>query len=321
MSKTDALIAETISKAKPGRGGWLRTNCPFCALEYKEDKRWSWGFNPESGYWHCFRCETEGFFGTGEIVFSAKPVTREPVDEMPLPDEFISLDQPAPRVSDDPLDALFGGGDPTEGARACLKRRGVSIELAKRLEFGVCLQGRYRNRLIMPVRVRGVRVGYVARALAKSKIPYLYPEGMPRGEVMINQDVLARETDEPVLVMEGWMDMLPYFNDADVAGCLGKPGDAHIELLVKAKRPIVMVLDGDAWRLGRAVAETLAFRGQRAGFLKLPPKVDPNDAAVRDNKKSWLLRRAWSAVGMQYCLTTASRDARINDHHADHRVQ
>jgi hypothetical protein len=302
----DEQIAATVAAAKLGNNGWYRANCPFCALHFKEDKRWSWGYNPESGYWHCFKCFASGWYETDAVTFVTRPrITQAPTDDFPLPDGFLSLAEYRP----DPTD-LLSMFDPRAAALEYLRGRGVSAELAGRLGFGVkqgnacsCCEGRnrcrYFGRLIMPVTVAGVRRGFVARALRKSKIPYLYPDGMPRGEILINQDVLSRETDEPALVMESWFDQLPYFDVADTVGTLGKPGAAHIELLAASPRPIVIVLDGDAWQLGRQVADLLRFRGKRSGFVKLPPTRDPNDVALAGRRR-WLLERAWRSVGMTY---------------------
>ena len=82
------------------------------------------------------------------------------------------------------------------------------------------------------------------------------------------------ETDEPVMVVEGCFDALPYWPDA--AALLGKPGEAQVRSLLEAKRPVVVVLDGDSWEEGMMLSMDLELQGQRSGYVRLPPKQDPN---------------------------------------------
>jgi hypothetical protein len=311
------LISETVARAKLGRNGWARAHCPFCVVSNDPDKRWSWGYNVESGYWHCFRCRACGMIDERErlVTFVAKPHEHvQPTDDMPLPSGFVWLGAPAPEQLADLIAQLFPS--PLLAAQNYVVGRGVDLDFAVRNGWGFvpsgrdrckCCEGkdwcRWRGRLIMPVLVAGVRVGWVGRSLQpRAKIPYLYPDGMPRGNVLINQDVLFDQTrTDPVMQMEGWLDLAPYAPYVDCVGSLGKPGDAHVELLGKSHRPIVSVLDGDAWKEARTVAELLAFLHphKRSGFLRLPPKQDPNDEARRGLRDK-LITAAWRTVGCRY---------------------
>lgn len=94
-------------------------------------------------------------------------------------------------------------------------------------------------------------------------------------------------------MVEGVPDAIPYWPDA--VSCLGKPSEEQIRLLTHAKRPVVMCLDGDAWRLGRRVAERLAYDEVQASFVRLPPKTDPNNQAI-NHGPAWLIERAAEAV-------------------------
>ena len=64
-----------------------------------------------------------------------------------------------------------------------------------------------------------------------------------------------------------------------MVACLGKPNEAHLALLQEARRPVVVVLDGDAWEEGEALSLRLRFEGLRAGFVRLPPKTDPDEVS------------------------------------------
>ena len=54
-------VLDALADAIPSGNGWLRAHCPFCpGIIGKVDKRRSFGCNNDTGYYHCFRCGTEG---------------------------------------------------------------------------------------------------------------------------------------------------------------------------------------------------------------------------------------------------------------------
>lgn len=284
------LAQQAMASAKLGRGGWFRATCPFCILRKgTPDKRWSWGYLPERGTWHCFRCGAFGSFGgDGTAAKSYKPPVLDGHELDPeleewakLPKSFTLIAETKPTVDD-----LLGVIDAYEPARQFLKRRGVSRALAREVGIGACLLGckgedpectkddrcmacRFRKRILVPIigpEDMG-QVGFVARTWGKTAmVNYLYPKGMPRGQAMFNHSAIWRETDEPILVVEGVFDAFPYWPNA--VACLGKPTDDQIEALATSKRPIAVCLDGDAWREGKAAARLLAYDGARAGFVR-----------------------------------------------------
>jgi hypothetical protein len=97
---------------------------------------------------------------------------------------------------------------------------------------------------------------------------------MQRAKFLYNQAALYVETDAPVLIVEGVFDALPYWPHA--VACLGKPGEVHRWLMTEAKRPIAVVLDGDAWEEGWGLSEWLRTEvNVPVGFVRLPPCTDP----------------------------------------------
>jgi hypothetical protein len=106
-------------------------------------------------------------------------------------------------------------------------------------------------------------------------LKYRYPEGMKRGDHLWNYQALLKETEEPALVVEGVWDGLPHW--PDVAACLGKPTRNQYPLLLAAKRPLIVVLDGDAWEECRSLALKLRLDGMRVKWLRLPPRTDPGE--------------------------------------------
>ena len=293
MSDNRQIAFEAFARSRPGKGGWYRSNCPFCIAKMgTPDKRQSWGCFPDSGWWHCFRCDTHGWLTPRTTPTKVRTLNlgRDEISEVPLPKDFIMVEIPRRIENVDVFDML----DSLSGPLPFLSHRGIPAGLARSLRVGYCVRGRYHNRVIFPIAVAGRNLGFVARAWdSSSRIPYLYPEGMQRGQILFNQDAIQVRTSIPLMLVEGVLDAIPYWPDA--VACLGKPSQGHIKALGAAKRPIVICLDGDAWRLGARVAERLAFDGAHASFVRLPPKRDPNDLAVNEGP-TWLIDRVDKAA-------------------------
>lgn len=295
----------------------MRAVCPFCILRKgTPDKRWSWGHHPESGKWHCFRCGAWGTFGEGRGGKDYKPPKIDDVlppeallDCERMPETFALL-----RDHEADEDDVWGSvTDPFAPVRDFLSRRGVAPETIERVGIGAvlngcqrqdpsctngdpCLSCRFRKRVIVPIRdaTDDHLIGYVGRLWKNGWLNYLYPPGMPRGQALFNHAAVHVETSTPLLVVEGVFDALPYWPHA--VACLGKPTEDQIESIAQAARPVVMALDGDAWRESRAWAMLLArykhpHPNFRVGFVKLPPTEDPNSV-----DPSWLLEQAKQCV-------------------------
>jgi DNA primase len=112
---------------------------------------------------------------------------------------------------------------------------------------------------------------------------------MQRGEVLYNHTALHVETERPVMVVEGVFDALALWPHA--VAVLGKPSHFQVDALASAKRPVAIVLDGDAWQEGYALAMRLRLAGQRAGSVTLPPKTDPDE-----------VDRAWLEAAVAECI-------------------
>jgi hypothetical protein len=274
----DAVL-EALHDSVRSTGNWTRAHCPFCLLtKGTPDRNRSLGVH-DSGHYHCFRCETKGYLGRkldpnfdllSELKAQEKKVTFDP------PEGYI------PIYKEPGLSSLT-----TLAPRKYLISRGIGEKIWKYAKIGVTFQGYFRRRIIVPVRdEHDLWVGFVSRIWDKSgRRKYNYPKGMKR-DVFYDDKLLYEDTDKPLLIVEGVFDALPY---AGVAmACFGKPTKNHIEKLKLAKRPIVMCLDGDAWKESYMISQRLRFHGVNASFLRLPPGEDPNTVP-----KHWLLNEAF----------------------------
>lgn len=267
---SDSILALAQGK-RAGSAGWVRIDCPACELTIgKADRKRCMGVSALSGRWNCWRCGSAGRIPNfnPDDFDSSHYVPTDPDDgpqEIDPPEGYMALTE-EPALS----------AEATEEAWRYLEGRGLSFELIKQAQIGVCLTGRYHGRVIVPLLGSdGAWLWWVGRSFIKrAEKPYIYPSG-GRAGLLYNHQALLKKTDVPVAVVEGVFDALYLWPDA--VAVLGKPNDDQIEALVSARRPVAVVLDGDAWVGGLALSMRLRFDGQIAGYCKLPATLDPDE--------------------------------------------
>jgi hypothetical protein len=266
MSALGEEIARAATGRRPSTRGWVRLNCPACERRHgSPDRKASLGVHVFSGRWNCFRCHTRGRFDTG-IEWEEEAPSSEPTPPVDPPEGYYPIFDGPGR---DALSFAF--------ARQYVREeRGLSDEVAREAKIGACLTGKFARRVIIPVvDARGAWRWFIARDFCGTAFrPYLYPSGS-RGGLLYNERALEVETDVPLLVVEGAFDALAHYPDA--VAVLGKPTEDHVQKLIMARRPVVVVLDGDAWEEGDALALRLRVEGVTAGSLRLAPRVDPDE--------------------------------------------
>ena len=269
MSRWDQVVA-ALEGAVESSVGEARTTCPFCDERTgKADRRKSLAINVERGAFKCHKCGIAGYRSGADretpLTDAEKPT---PVAEVPLPDGFVKL-----------------GVEPALSARSMrrpreyLLKRNVTLDAVRQAGIGFVPSGWLKRRVCVPISSLGRgRVGWVARDITgRSDKPYMYAKGMRRASMMFNEHALWRPTDEPAVLVEGVFDALPHWPHA--VALLGKPSHMQVRMLLAAARPLVVALDGDAWREGWALAQKLRLLGREAYSIRLPPLSDPGDMA------------------------------------------
>lgn len=163
-----------------------------------------------------------------------------------------------------------------------LESRGIGAEVIAREAIGGCMRGKYAYRVIVPVLDEDQNwLWYVARAwVATARLRYLYPAGS-RGGTLYRGWAVKTPTMTPLLLVEGVFDALAHWPHA--SAFLGKPTAGQLDWISReAQRPLVVVLDGDAWETGWASCMRLKILGVEAGCVRLPPKSDPAEIQAPD---------------------------------------
>lgn len=284
MGRAENELVEEALRGRRFGSDRIRAECPFCASEGHIDRKTSLVVIAATGRWFCYRCGEWGYLEEppAPALGDEKPAEEQERVTFEPPEHFVELGQGLGArsiVYEDARDYLY-------------KVRKISKYAVRTLRIGACDDGSWRGRVVVPHLDGDVWLGWVGRVWSKKVrsgiLAYRYPKGMIRS--LYNVRVLDTKTDEPALGLEGALDVAHFPDDA--FGFFGGHTAAHIdEIKKRSKRPIAIVLDGDAWEKGEMLGLRLRFDGWRAGSVKLPPKTDP-DEVPRD----WLLEEARRCV-------------------------
>ncbi len=274
MRDRDQTVLDAIAGRNPNGKGHVRANCPFCeTVVQKVDRKQCLAVDLTNGWWRCFRCDTKGRledFDTGDIP--KRDVIVEEKPPVNLPEGFVPLWTEEGQAS-----------MACAPARKYLKKHrvGVTARILKEAGIGACVRGRYRGRVVVPLRKAGKLVGCMTRVWKKKAPPgvppYLYTEGLDRATTIYNEDALYVTSEEPAIIVEGCFDTYPFYPN----GCalLGKTSMQQVDMMLKARRPLLIVFDGDAHREATALAMRLRLEGKEAVALRMAPRVDPDEVA------------------------------------------
>jgi hypothetical protein len=278
MGVSRALIKEAIRGKRFNSGGYIRTGCPACEERTGlTDSKNAFSYS-RTGMYVCWRCHICGWLPESDrdselLTFQGED--EKPTDIIKQPEGFWLL-------GEGPGETALA----TQEARVYLHQRGVTTEQIRKHEIGACLSGYFQGRVIVPLKDdKGTWLWFVARTWAKkADRPYMYPKGA-KGGMFFNPKALLEETEEPLIVVESVFDSI-HVGDSAVA-VMGKPNAKHVDALVEVKRPVVFILDGDAWEEAMCLSLQLRLRGCISGFVKLEPCQDPDEV-----DRNWLLEEA-----------------------------
>lgn len=296
--EVNELIAALAEEYPPNASGWVRLHCPFCEERGYRSTTKNLAINPDTGAYVCWRkfhCGTAGNFLPESSVSLdytfAKPELGGAYSEV---FEWLRQHEEADEFGDEPPPPLpidlegYIPLDPKKPGRGVpyllyLRGRGVSMQTVVEAKLGYAVEGPYRNCVIIPILKHGSYTGQAVYRDIRERNGRTTTNKNTVGydrRFLLNGDALEVESSEPVAIVEGEFDALPHWPHAVPVS--GKPSDAQLGLLAQARRPIVLMLDGDARVSTITMTTRLRVRGANVRAAFPPPGKDPGDLSHED---------------------------------------
>ncbi len=260
-------------------GKEVSVNCKWCRpRDYKKKLT----INGSSGLWHCWSCSEKGNFSKfckeySKNALSIAEFITEQTTTFTQNVRIISNDLLYPehfRFLSDSLKSLKA-----KKYFAYLYNRGLTIEDINYYRIGYCIEGKYADRIVVPVYKRDDLVSFIARAITPEKKPkVLTPAALP-GSHGVKDFIynLDRAKDTKVLLIgEGVFDAI----SLGISGvCLFGKEATPIQLaqIINAKpRRVIICLDGDAYKYSIKLADKLLLHIPDIRVCNFPEKEDPS---------------------------------------------
>ena len=235
--------------------GQISVDCPVCSYDIKAlsktDGKGNLEINYQNHVYKCWACsethDTHGHLGklidkygskkdkkTYKLIRPDKFEKKEKVfKELELPKEYKRFDEIHPVHI------------PRKEAFNYLKKRGITQEIIDKFQIGLCIEGEYAGRIIVPsFNKKGDLNFFVSRSWnPKSKLKYKNPEAA-KDFLIFNESLIDFKKD--IYIVEGVFDS--FFLENSIA-LLGKYINDNMweKLYTKAKKDIIICLDGDAY--------------------------------------------------------------------------
>lgn len=267
--------------------GQISVDCPVCSYDIKglskTDGKGNLEINYQNHVYKCWACsethDTHGHLGklidkygskkdkkTYKLIRPDKFEKKEKVfKELELPKEYKKFDEIHPLHI------------PRKEAFNYLKKRGITQEIIDKYQIGLCIEGEYSGRIIVPsFNKKGELNFFVSRSWnPKSKLKYKNPEAA-KDFLIFNESLIDFKKD--IYIVEGVFDS--FFLDNSIA-LLGKYINDNMweKLYTKAKKDIIICLDGDAYDDAKKLYDKLNGGAlyNRVKLVKLPKDKDVCD--------------------------------------------
>jgi len=235
--------------------GQVTYDCPVCSYDIKSlskgDGKGNLEISIEKNVYHCWACgETHDTHGhLGKLIDKYGSKNDKKIYKLIRPDkfekkerEYKTLELPKEYKKFEDIHPLHL---PRKEALNYLKKRGITQEIIDKFQIGICIDGEYGGRIIVPsFNKKGDLNFFVSRSWnPKSRLKYKNPEA-PKDFLIFNESLIDWKKD--IYIVEGVFDS--FFLENSIA-LLGKFINDNLweKLYDKAKKDIIICLDGDAF--------------------------------------------------------------------------
>lgn len=297
----EELIRSHIPLSKrPNSHGWWGVLCKVCNDHGKKGKRAGFKFDVDSAAYNCFNCGHAAVYHYSNKHFSREMTTVLDAFDVPVTERnkvlFAALSdtsntqqqqkrvniQPAvlslpPYIT--PLDGINGDVVDQYACEYLLNERGIQWDKSPFYigrKHSDPQSAKWFARLILPVYKDNQLIFYTGRDLTGTRPKKYMSPDVPRDNVMYGFNEIARDTTEPLYVVEGWFDAY-HINGVAVFG--NKMTTNQMTWLNRCHRPKVIIPDrqGDGYLL----AEQALTHGWSVSTPDIGECKDVNDAIMK----------------------------------------
>jgi DNA primase len=267
--------------------GQMSVDCPVCSYDIKEldktDGKGNLEINFHQHVYKCWACaETHNTYGhLGKLIDKYGSKKDKKVYKLIRPDEFEKkekvykpMELPKEYKKFEEIHPLH---IPRKEAYNYLKKRGIGDDIINKYNIGLCVEGEYAGRIIVPsYNKKGELNFFVSRSWnPRSRLKYKNPEAA-KDFLIFNESLIDWKKD--IYLVEGVFDS--FFLDNSIC-LLGKYINDNLweKLYTKAKKNIIVCLDGDAYVDAKKLFDKLNGGAlyNRVRLVKLPKDKDVCD--------------------------------------------
>ena len=267
-------------------------NCPVC-----DEGRGKGNFevNLDKSVYHCWSCgDTEGTHGPlGKLFDKYGNKKQKKLYLLVRPEEIKVKEKKYKKLKLPEGYTKFKDSTPIypiyKQALNYLNGRGITDEIIEKYQIGFCDKGDCTGRIVVPSYDKDNNLNYyVARSWGKTKLKYKNPDS-EKDKIIFNEHLIDWEQD--VYLVEGVFDAFFLPNPIPM---LGKHLSQYLfeSLYNKAKKDIIICLDGDAWtnatKLYRELNGGVLYN--RIKIVKLPKDKDVCDLRGNINEYFYKMR-------------------------------
>jgi DNA primase len=267
--------------------GQMSVDCPVCSYDIKglskTDGKGNLEINFQQHVYKCWACaETHGTHGhLGKLIDKYGSKKDKKVYKLIRPDDYEKkekiykpLQLPKEFKKFEEIHPLH---IPRKEAYNYLKKRGITDEIIEKYQIGLCIEGEYSGRIIVPsFNKKGELNFFVSRSWnPRSKLKYKNPEAA-KDFLIFNESLIDWKKD--IYLVEGVFDS--FFLENSIC-LLGKYINDNLweKLYTKAKKNIIVCLDGDAYDDAKKLFDKLNGGAlyNRVRLVRLPKDKDVCD--------------------------------------------
>lgn len=260
-SELSSLFRRIFSEVKNEGNAQIQINCPRCQERdglNEPDGKFNLEINFDKHAFRCWKCDEPKFsglnleflvkeYGNKEDVQDFREIREDYFqfnndEEYHVEEKELSVELPDEFIPFSSMD--LDNNDHLHAYNYLVVDRKISREIILSYRLGFCLEGRFKNRIVIPSYDKNGKLNYfVARTWIKGHRPVYMNPKIEKGRFIYNEGRI--NWDAPVYLVEGGFEELSF--PVNTIPLLGKDLGEKLFYELKDKKPeIIIILDPDA---------------------------------------------------------------------------